>query len=367
MPSPTDYLFLGLVVCILISTALSFSQSHWKEYTLLLLCMPLPYFAGRLMTIEQMKRLPQAVLTVGTIFTVFAAITVVASLAKSGISGTNRTAILGLPHTQTVFAAVLGCTAIAFAHSGVNRAGKLGGALLTLFLVTTAVLVTALVRFTIIAMIVVLALSAVVFARQHFPAGKRTALAALLACLLGVATAIFIRPVGVTNYVKEGVVDIARDVGSSITSAKTTEPPSCTEEIENEDRSVHVRYVLLRDGLFFLKSAGLFGFGIDSFPELTCLSGGYQLHNIYLQTFVEAGYAAGFILIVLVLWPTTYLRFSRIDPDCILARNFLVMSLAFLCIIGLVHGTISRSFPIFLILGALSSFYSNEKRGDQNI
>lgn len=317
-----------------------------------------------------MKRLPQTVLTVGTLFTVLAAVTVVASLAKSGISGTNRTAILGLPHTQIVFAAVLGCTAIAFAHSGINRAGKLGLALLTLFLVSTAILVTALVRFTIIAMIVILALSAVVFARQHFPAGKRAALAALLACLLGVATAVFIRPVGVTNYVKEGVVDVARDLGTvkkSITSAKTTEPPSCTEETENEDRSVHVRYVLLRDGLYFLKNAGLFGFGLDSFPELTCLSGGYQLHNIYLQTFVEAGYAAGFILVMLVLWPATYLRFFKIDPECILARNFLVMSLAFFCIIGLVHGTISRSFPIFIILGAISSFYSNEKQWNQNI
>ncbi|MET4519860.1 O-antigen ligase family protein [Bradyrhizobium sp. I1.7.5] len=365
-PSPTDYLFLGLVACILVSTALSFDQNHWKEYALLVLCMPLPYAAGRLMTIQQMSRLPRAVSAAGSIFTALAMITVAASMAKSGLSGANRTAILGLPHTQIVFAAALGCTAIAFAHSDIDPKSWLGFALLALFFVSTTVLVIALVRFTIIATIVTLAFSAAVFAWQRFNDGKRAALAACFACLLGVCAATALRPAGVTSFAKEGISDVMKDTASVRTALlsrskdkSVTLPPSCSEEMKDEDRSIHVRSVLLKDGFFLLGKAGFFGFGLDTFPDLTCLRG-HQVHNIYLQTFVEIGYIAGFILLVLLLWSVTHLRHFNIDRDCLLARNFLVTSLGFFCLIGLVHGSVSRSLPIFLFLGAITSFYAGD-------
>jgi O-antigen ligase len=356
---PTDGIVAVFVACCAISISRSFDPENWKEYLLLAICVPAPYLAGRLTTVSQLRRAPQAVLMVSAAFTTVASIVVTYSLYKSGLDGLDRTSVLGLGEAQVVFSVALGCLAISLAHADLPMGRLPARVLLFLVFVATMVLVASMVRFTILAMIASLIFAAIVFSLQGKLDDRKTAIVICVACLLGTLAATSLRPT-VTAFAGEAVADVVHETEKSRSAVAPDGIPSCQHPITDEDRSVHLRAVLLKDALYLLPKAGLFGFGLNSFQNMTCLKGGYQIHNIFLQTYVELGFLAGTLLLILAISPFAYLRSVNIDRDCFLARNFLVVLLVFFCLLGLAHGSLSRALPIFLLIGSLASFFAND-------
>jgi hypothetical protein len=362
-PSLTDNAFAAFVLCFAISTFLSFETQNWKEYVLFLLCVPAPYLAGRFMRVRRINQLPRAALGWSSAFVAVATSIVIFAVYREGMHGSVRTTIFGLAETQTIFASALGCMSIAFIYSDIPANSPRSRLFLFLIFAATAAFVVALVRFAIVAIAVTAIFSMAVLHFQKESIARRAAISVLVACLLGIGAATLIRPGGVSAFAGEAIRDMATETykAASARAVKIDRDklPSCRQETDGIDRSVHVRALLLGDAFYLLPKADFFGLGLDSFPALTCITG-YQVHNIFLQAFVELGWIAGFLLLLLCGVPLIYLRDINIDRDCLLARNFLVTSLAFFSLIGLAHGSVSRTLPLFLVMGALSSFYANE-------
>jgi hypothetical protein len=356
---PTDGVFAAFVACCAISVWRSFDPDSWKEYLLLAICVPAPYLAGRLTTVSQLKRTPQAVLMVSAAFTLVATIVVAYSLYESGLDGLYRTNVLGLGEAQVVFSVALGCLAISLAHADLPIGKLPARSFLFLVFTATMVLVASMVRFTILAIIASLIFAAIVFWFQRKRDDRKAALLICVACLLGTLAATSFRPT-VTAFAGEAVADVVHEAGGSHPVAAPDGIPSCQHPITAEDRSVHLRAILLKDALYLFPKVGFFGFGLNSFQSMTCLNGGYQIHNIFLQAYVELGFIAGTLLLILAISPLAYLRSVNIDRDCFLARNFLVVLLAFFCLLGLAHGSVSRALPLFFLIGTIASFFANE-------
>jgi O-antigen ligase len=113
------------------------------------------------------------------------------------------------------------------------------------------------------------------------------------------------------------------------------------------DNSLEIRKSLLAMALQMIPQAGPFGLGLDAFQQNTCL--GMPPHNTILQTAIELGWVGGSMLMALVaamMW--RLLPIARTDR----AVAFLLCSLAYVCVLSLVHGRLSRQGDLFLILGA---------------
>jgi O-antigen ligase len=123
------------------------------------------------------------------------------------------------------------------------------------------------------------------------------------------------------------------------------------------NNSIAIRRALLGDALYFLPKAGLFGFGLDSFSEMSCLHG-YQIHNSFLQAFVEFGWGAGVALIILVVIPFwIFLRRRSVEPD----MHFLLSCLAFATLLSMIYGQVSRDLALFLFLGSFANLTAPRK------
>jgi hypothetical protein len=116
------------------------------------------------------------------------------------------------------------------------------------------------------------------------------------------------------------------------------------------NNSLDVRKRLYKEAFGLLPSAGLTGFGLDRFKELSCI--GTQVHNQILQTAIEFGIPAGCVL-VLALFRVliSLLRLAPTEPEVL----FALLSLTFAVLISCVYGLISDSDFFFLTLGYASA------------
>lgn len=122
--------------------------------------------------------------------------------------------------------------------------------------------------------------------------------------------------------------------------------PSCSLAVDLDD-SIAMRKILFRDALFLIPSAGWIGLGLDSFMKLSCIKQ-TEVHNSILQAVVEFGWLAALLLFLLiVLIGSSMLVAARHDG----ASRFVLCSLAFIVLMSLAHGRISRDAVVFAFLG----------------
>lgn len=352
-----DWAFLLLVAAFGVSTCLGFEWSDLKEYALMVLCVVLPYAASRLMMRSDLAILPSQVAHIGVAFVLATIVVSIPYFFGNGLVGQKRTVILGFDHAATVFGMAVGCLSIAFVHSEIRFKSVLGILTVGAIFVGTALFVAALVRFTFAAIGATILLAwLIMWVGKDWKAGRRSAVV-FIVFVFGVYSATLIRPHGVAAFAAEVLLKSdAAPKPLKRASAAHLNMPSCGLDTR-EDLSIELRKSLFRDALYLIPKAGLFGFGIESFPSITCLTG-YQVHNIFLQSFVELGWVGGGAFLFLVGWPVAIVlyrwkSFSR--PEFILA-SFLVTNVGFFSLIGMAHGSVSRAMPLFLFLGAISSF-----------
>ena len=123
-------------------------------------------------------------------------------------------------------------------------------------------------------------------------------------------------------------------------------PPSCYLTV-NPRNSIAIRSVLIQDAVFLIPRSKWLGTGLDSFMKLSCIKF-TEVHNTFLQAMVEFGWLGGSLLVALVVVAgCSILPVARYDD----AARFALCSLAFVVLISLAHGRVSRDATLFALLG----------------
>jgi O-antigen ligase len=113
---------------------------------------------------------------------------------------------------------------------------------------------------------------------------------------------------------------------------------------------------LFSDALDLMPRAGLAGFGLMSFGELACFRG-MSPHNDLLQAIVEFGWLGGVAFSAMItLAPILLFRPARSDKD----MRFLFLLCAFMIMLGMIYGQISRDLSLFMVLGLAVSVLSEK-------
>jgi O-Antigen ligase len=130
----------------------------------------------------------------------------------------------------------------------------------------------------------------------------------------------------------------------------TEKPPSCYLKI-NLRNSIAIRKVLIQDALFLIPRAGWIGTGLDSFMKFSCIRM-TEIHNSILQAAVEFGWLGGSLLLVIVVVAAgSIFPLSRHDDT----TRFVLCSFAFVVLLSLAHGRVSRDALLFALLGCAAS------------
>lgn len=134
-------------------------------------------------------------------------------------------------------------------------------------------------------------------------------------------------------------------------------PPSCTANVNMGD-SVAIREALIRDALWLLPSAGLFGFGFGNFASMTCLE--TEVHNSYLQALVEFGWISG-ICVGAALLISLYRLIPHYRSND--GARFAISGLTYVAMLSAAHGILSEDRLLFAMLGIAATTYETLARG----
>ncbi|MBI5320508.1 hypothetical protein [Bradyrhizobium sp.] len=138
-------------------------------------------------------------------------------------------------------------------------------------------------------------------------------------------------------------------------------PPSCDLNT-NTKNSIAIRKALVLDGLYLAPRAGFFGTGLDGFMQLSCVRQ-TEIHNSFLQAFVEFGWLGGVLFLVLVVTSVCSIAGrARAEP----VPLFLLSSLIFLAMIAIAYGRLSRDFTLFAFLGVVGGYAESRLRRQQS-
>jgi O-antigen ligase len=127
-------------------------------------------------------------------------------------------------------------------------------------------------------------------------------------------------------------------------------PPSCYLKI-NLRNSIAIRKVLVQDALFLIPTSGWIGTGLDSFMKFSCIEL-TEVHNSILQAALEFGWLGGSLLFVMVVMAAGPM-FPQVRQDDV--ARFVLCSLAFVVLVSLAHGRVSRDALLFAFLGCAVS------------
>jgi hypothetical protein len=129
----------------------------------------------------------------------------------------------------------------------------------------------------------------------------------------------------------------------------------------NTRNSVAIRKQLFSNALYLMPRVGLTGSGLMSFGQLACFKD-LSPHNDLLQATVEFGWLAGAAFLAMItLTPILLFKPARSDRD----MRFLFLLCAFMIMLGMIYGQISRDLSLFMALGLAVSALS-EKRASIN-
>lgn len=318
-----DVVFALLLCAVAISTAIN-GMPPSRDAVLFALSL-LAYPAGRFAPIGTPMRpfliATAAIVAIGTMIVGWA-------LVEQWNAPHGRPIVFGLAHTQTVFLTLLGFILFAIiCREDIRRP-------VTAALATAPALIifaASQVRFTFVAIIGALSVGWLVSAR------RRTVLA-----VVGVVVACVV--VGLAARPHTSGIFLQYIVSPAKAAERPQNPPA--GECGELDNSVAIRKTLLRHAVQALPSAGLFGHGITSSVELSCLK--THPHNTVLQAVLELGWVGGALLLLLVsvalerLWPI-----ARKSPEA----AFVLCCLSYAALLDMAHGQLTSEGLLFLFTG----------------
>jgi hypothetical protein len=344
-----DIAFGAIVLAAVVSSVTAALPPSRNEAIALALTLA-GYAAARRLTFEDMPFLRSAVMWAAAGITAIGTPLTAYALWDQWNEPHGRPIVLGLPSAASMLTIVLGFLVIAAATGRFTPWRAVGWCMVLALAV--AIAAASMVRFPLVAV-----LGAVVIAA--FLAGSRSerygAIAIALTIVVAIGCGLAARQKFTALYMRQFAVVAERSAAQVRAEAKPSRMPAAPDLGSRDrvkcgvdlDNSLEIRKSLLAMALQMIPQAGPFGLGLDAFQQNTCL--GMSPHNTILQTAIELGWVGGGMLVALVaamMW--RLLAMARTDR----AVAFLLCSLAYVCVLSLAHGRLSRQGDLFLILGA---------------
>lgn len=344
-----DIAFGAIVLAAVVSSVTAALPLSRNEAIALALTLS-GYAAARRLTLEDMPSLRLAVMLVAAGITAIGTPLTAYTLWDQWNEPHGRPIVLGLPSAASMLTIALGFLVIAAATGRFTRWRAVGWCMALALAV--AIAAASMVRFPLVAVLGVVVIAA-------FLAGSRSerygAIAIALTIVVAVGCGLAARQKFTALYMQQFAVVAERPAAQVMAEAKPSRMPAAPDPGSRDrvkcgvdlDNSLEIRKSLLAMALQMIPQAGPFGLGLDAFQQNTCL--GMPPHNTILQTAIELGWVGGSMLMALVaamMW--RLLPIARTDR----AVAFLLCSLAYVCVLSLVHGRLSRQGDLFLILGA---------------
>jgi len=329
---PSDWFFAVFVCAGSLSFVENGNTAGWKESLLFLLSVS-AYPAARLYSMGEVK--PAFIWTTAIIVFAGTVVTIPALIdqwdfhhGKPYVFGEFDAAPIQFLTSLGFLVIALSCTPLT------DRRVLLIGALLFLPL---AIFAASMVRFTFIAMIAGLIVSAMIAKREE----KKFAGMLVLVILLAVGSGLLARSSATVRLINVEFSSVNRVHAPDVAECPTV----------NMDNSIAIRKQLLREAVNILPEVGIFGIGLDGIMNTSCLPG-METHNSFLQALVEFGWIGGAALLLVVVSSAAFLfPIARYH----LEARFAVSSVAYLAVMCLAHGRVSRDGLLFLFLGYATS------------
>jgi hypothetical protein len=385
-----DVIVLFFLASVLISSIRHLSLVEIREVGLFVICCILSYAAGRMTNLSKLTAAPGYTLAISGLVAVAACIATVPELYRVWNIAEKRPMVFGFEHSANLFAMTLGPLVFGFACSRVRWNSVPSALVLVLICLATAVFVASLVRYAFVAILVSAGLMLVVCIGTKDRAKMFRTTLATLAIVLGISLGLSARSSSVYGFAKAALqeydetaskghkVEIVavpelivpsasafgpRALAGNLAATQDQLPPSCKTEVSPEN-SVLIRRSLYKDAFYLVPNTGFFGIGLDNFKRTTCIKG-HQVHNIYLQAIIEAGWVGGAALLSLTVF--SFLFLSKLirspSPSECSTFMFLLANFGFAALLGIAHGTISRELCYFLCAGAISAAVSRWPSG----
>jgi hypothetical protein len=328
-----DYLFLALIICVLLSFAFNGWTSNAKEYELLVISLA-AYPACRLVSRADIVGGRSAFIwATGTIAALGTIATAIA-LWQQWDEEHGKPFVFGFDAAGTYFLGSLCFLIIVLVTAG-GLTWRRTALVSALIFLPTAIFAASLVRFTFLAFAGVLFLVFILSeARQRkYVAAVGLVISVAIACGLLARYDQAKRFAGYTMERSSGDIGLEK-------------PPSCYLAV-NPRNSVAIRKALVQDALFLIPRSGWIGTGLDSFMSLSCIKL-TEVHNSILQAAIEFGWLGGTMLFaIIVVAGSSIFPLARYDD----ASRFMLCSLAFVVLLSLAHGRVSRDGALFALLG----------------
>lgn len=330
---PADYLFLALVLCILSSTAFNGRTSNAKEFELIVVSLA-AYPACRLISCADIAAGRAAFISATGIVVALGSVVTAAALWQQWNDQHGKPYVFGFDAAGTYFLGSLCFLVVALVTSG-GLTWRRTAIVSSLIFLPTAIFAASLVRFTFVALAGTLCLATLLSEarqRKHVVIIAFVLLAAIAAGLLA-------------RYDRVGVfADYA--IERSPGEIGLEKPPSCYLTV-NLRNSIAIRKALMQDALFLIPRSGWIGTGLDSFMTFSCIKL-TEVHNSVLQATVEFGWLGGSLLLALIVVAAGSLFPLARQDD---ALRFVLCGLAFVVLLSLAHGRVSRDGVLFALLG----------------
>jgi len=363
--SALDYIFVGLVAVILCSVLSNGLTAEPKEYVLLILTL-FAYPACRFIRVDDLTRGRHGFDFVQAVLVVIGTAATIAALVGQWNGFRSKPIIFGFDGAAIYFLQSLSYLVFSVLIARQLTAFR---AFLFFFLliIPMAIFAASMVRFVFVALVGTLVLATYLgFWR------RKNILIVVAAIVIGIAAGFVSRSTHVLRYSTYAMgadqIDSTRTpqpenqlsrpqtaptgvpTGKQATRSQALAPSCSTDANVNMQNSIAIRKVLLYDAAFMLPSAGLFGHGLDGFMRKSCLTG-HQIHNSFVQAFVEFGWLGGILFAMLVAkswW--SILKVARRDA----ASRFAFCCLTFVVLLCLAHGRFSREAVVFAWIGAVA-------------
>ncbi len=320
-----DVLFVGLIATMLVSFARNGIVTDAREVSLLVLTLaafPAVRMAPRYRAVTFM-RMTGAIVIVGALVTAIALTQQWNSAGKPFVFGRFDAAPAQFLNSLSFLVLALACSPLS------GRRMPMAAVAIGL---ACAICAAAQVRYSFLALV-----AALLVVRAIGEPAQRKAIVMLLASvILGCAIGLSVRPL----VSGASLFQIAALFRLQITTAL-----DCSWVDMNN--SLSIRRALLQNALVAIPHAGLSGFGLDGFMKLSCIAE-TEVHNSFLQAFVEFGWLGGALLVLLVISSVLLLMpIARFDHEV----RFVLSSLVFVALQSMVYGRLSRDILLFLFLG----------------
>jgi O-antigen ligase len=362
-----DIPLLAFIVSAAISFALNPLVANVRELILFAITVS-AYFAGRLLTRDHTPILRQACFWLSGFVVVIGTAVTVPFLVSDWITGElGRPFVFGFDNAATAFSISLGFLVIALLTSEPSWGSARWLLIIAPISISTAVLAASMVRFSLLAILASLALSFVLSVGE-----RKFALKLLVVLVASIGMGWVARSANAKLYTAYTLEELSGgSLSTGLESWKELKPSYEAErnsqanlsscQSVNTRNSVAIRKQLFSDALYMMPRAGLAGFGLASFGQLACFKG-VSPHNDLLQATVEFGWLAGAAFLALItLTPILLLKPARSDGD----MRFLFLLCAFMIMLCMIYGQISRDLSLFMALGLAVSALS-EKRASIN-